>query len=97
MQRPAAAAAGQATGDGKQPATQGAGGAHRLAGQADHGAPAQQVVRQAGDHRPGAVGREDARGEVRQGLAFQVADGELKPRRDRGARPRPPPEARRGW
>jgi len=36
--------------------------------------PAQQVVREAGDHRPGRVGAEQTGREVRQGLVFEVAD-----------------------
>ena len=61
----------------EQPAAQGAGGADGLAGQAEHRGPAQQVVGQAGDDRPGGVGGELAGGEVREGLVFEVADREL--------------------
>ena len=74
---PLAGGAGQAAGHLKQPAAEGAGSADGLAGQADQGAPAQQVVRQAGDHGPGAVGVELAGGEVRERLVFEVADREL--------------------
>ena len=48
-----------------------------VAGQAEHPGPAQQVVGQRGDHRPGGVGGEVAGGEVRERLVFEVADGEL--------------------
>lgn len=37
---------------------------------------AEQVVREAGDHRPGGVGVEVAEGEVAERLVFQVADHE---------------------
>src|SRR5215216_8047870 len=76
-QRPLAGAEGQPPGDLEQPAAQGARSADGLAGQADQAAPAQQVVRQAADHRPGAVRVEPARREVRERLVFEVADGEL--------------------
>ncbi len=38
---------------------------------------AQQVVRQGGDDRPGGVGGDLARGEVRERLVFEVADRQL--------------------
>ena len=47
------------------------------AGEAEQFGPAQQVVRQRGDHRPGRVGVEVAGGEVRERLVFEVADDEL--------------------
>jgi hypothetical protein len=39
--------------------------------------PAQQVVRERGDHGPGGVGKELAGREVHQGLVFEVTDREL--------------------
>ena len=48
-----------------------------LAGQAEQLRPAQQVVRERGEHGPGAVGVEVAGGEVRQRLVFEVADDQL--------------------
>jgi hypothetical protein len=74
---PLAGGACQPAGYLKQPAAEGAGGADGFAGQADQGAPAQQVVRDAGDHRPGAVRVEFAGREVRERLVFEVADREL--------------------
>ena len=74
VQRPAAGGAGQAAGDLQQPAAEGAGGADGLVGEAEQGGPAQQVVRERGDHGPGAVGVELAGGEVRERLVFEVAD-----------------------
>jgi hypothetical protein len=40
-------------------------------------APAPEVVSQGGDHAPGAIGGELARGEVAEGLVFEIADREL--------------------
>ena len=77
VQRPLACAAGQSSGDLKQPTAQGARSADGFARQPDQAAPAQQVVGQAGDHGPGAVGVEAAGGEVRERLVFEVADREL--------------------
>ena len=77
VQRPAAGAAGQAAGQREQPAADGARGADGVAGQAEHAGPAQQVVRERGDHRPGGVGGEVPGGEVRERLVFEVADREL--------------------
>ena len=58
----------------QQPAAQGAGGADGRVGQAEQLRPAQQVVRERGEHGPGAVGVEVAGGEVRQRLVFEVGD-----------------------
>ena len=77
MKRPLPARAGQAARDLRQPAAHRARDAHGLAGEPEHAGPAQQVVRDAGDHCPGAVRVELAGGEVRQGLVFQVTDREL--------------------
>ena len=48
-----------------------------LVGQADQRGPADEVVRERGDHRPGGVGGVVAGWEVREGLVFEVADGLL--------------------
>jgi hypothetical protein len=48
-----------------------------VVGQRDEVCPAQQVVREGGDHRPGRVGVERGGREVRQRLGFEVADREL--------------------
>src|SRR5205085_3963191 len=77
MQRPLAGGAGQPAGDLKQAAAQRASGADGVAGQSDEGGPAGEVVREAGDHGPGAVGGELAGGEVLKGLVFEIADREL--------------------
>src|SRR4051794_22853363 len=55
VQRPAPRVGGQAAGDLEEPAAEGAGGADRRVGQAEQLRPAQQVVRQAGEHGPGGV------------------------------------------
>src|ERR1700733_5722758 len=77
VKRPLASRAGQPAGDLKQPAAHGARDAHSLARQPDHVGPAQQVVRDRGDHCPGAVRVELAGGEMRERLVFEVADREL--------------------
>ena len=74
---PLAGGAGQPAGDLQQPAAEGAGGADGVAGQPDQRGPAGEVVRERGDHGPGAVGVELAGGEVRERLVFQIADREL--------------------
>ena len=58
----------------EQSAAQRAGGADGRVGQAEQLGPAQQVVRERGEHGPGAVGVEVAGGEVRQRLVFEVGD-----------------------
>src|SRR5450631_1129891 len=58
----------------------GAGGLDGPVGEAELGAAASEVVRQRGDHGPGAVGGEPTGREVREGLVFEIADREL----DRG-------------
>ena len=68
-----------------------------VAGQAEQRGPAQQVVRERGDHRPGGVGVELAGREVRERLVFEVADGRARRRRARGARPRRARARRCGW
>src|ERR1700733_13635471 len=77
VKRPLASRAGQPAGNLKQPAAHGARDAHSLARQPDHVGPAQQVVRDRGDHCPGAVRVELAGGEMRERLVFEVADREL--------------------
>src|SRR5688572_1075992 len=77
VQRPAAGAAGQASGEREESAAEGAGGADGLAGQAEYRGPTQQVVCEAGDHRPGGVGVEVPGREVRERLVFEIADREL--------------------
>jgi hypothetical protein len=74
VQCPAPGGAGQPAGQGEQPAAQGAGGADGLAGQAEDRRPAQQIVGQAGDDRPGGVGVEFAGGKVRERLVFEIAN-----------------------
>jgi hypothetical protein len=68
VQRLGARVAGQAAGEREQPATIGA--RVVVCWQAEQFAPAQQVMGQAGDHRPGGVGRELAGGEVRERFVF---------------------------
>src|SRR3954451_22414336 len=77
VQRPATGGPSQPAGQREQPPAQGASGADGLAGQAEHRSPAQQVVGDAGDYRPGGVGVELAGGKVRERLVFEVADAEL--------------------
>jgi hypothetical protein len=48
-----------------------------VVGQADLAGPPSEVVRERGDHGPGAVRRELAGGEVRERLVFEIADREL--------------------
>ena len=63
MQGQSACRAGDPSGQGKDPSSEGLGG-HDLLTQADAGCPAGQVVRRHLDRQPGAVGGEAARGEV---------------------------------
>lgn len=63
-------AADEAAGQCEQPAADGARGADRLAGQAEQVRPAQQVVGDRSDHRPGGVGGELARREMRERLVL---------------------------
>ena len=58
----------------EQSAAEGAGGADGGVGQSEQLRPAQQVVRERGEHGPGAVGVELPGGEVRQRLVFEVGD-----------------------
>ena len=67
----------QPAGDPEQPVAAGGGGADAVVGQADHAGPPPEVVREGGDHGPGAVGGELAGGEVRERLVFEIADREL--------------------
>jgi hypothetical protein len=55
----------------------GVGGLDWPVGEADQGCPAREVVRQGGDHGPGAVGGEAAGGEVTECLVLEVADHQL--------------------
>src|SRR3954469_497254 len=77
VQGPATGGSRQPAGQREQPSAQGASGADGRAGQAEHRGPAQQVVGDAGDYRPGGVGVELAGGKVRERLVFEVADAEL--------------------
>ena len=72
-----AGVAGDPAGNGEEPATDGAGGGDDCVGQPDQGGPADQVVRERGDHGPRGVGEELAGGEVRECLVFEVTDREL--------------------
>ena len=65
MQGEAACRAGEPSGEGEEPSSEGLGG-HDLLTQADAGGPAGQVVRHRLYRQPGAVGGEAARGEVVQ-------------------------------
>ena len=65
---------GQAAGDGEEPAAQGARGADGRVGESEQLCPAQQVVRERGQHGPGAVGVEMPGGKVRERLLFEVGD-----------------------
>ena len=67
---PLAAGAGQAGGDLEEVAAAGAGGLDGLVGQADLGAPAAEVVREGGDHGPGAVGVHTGRRGSARGLGL---------------------------
>jgi hypothetical protein len=77
VQRPAPGAVRQSSGQSEQSPAHGARGANGVAGQAEQRRPAQQVVRERGDDRPGGVGEEAPGREVRQRLILEVADGEL--------------------
>ena len=55
-QDPAAAGAGQSGGDREESPAAGVGGLHGLVGERESGEPASEVVRECGDHGPGAVG-----------------------------------------
>jgi hypothetical protein len=66
-----AGAAGDPPGDGEQPAAQRPSGGDDHVGQPDQGRPAQQVVRERGDHCPGGVREELAGGEVRQAWSLR--------------------------
>ena len=72
-----AGGAGDPARDGEQPASQCAGGRDDRVGQPDQGGPPEEVVREGGDHCPGGVGEELARGEVRERLVFEVTDREF--------------------
>ena len=66
--------AGNPAGNGQQPPPDGSGGRDDRVGQPDQGCPAQQVVRERGDHGPGGVREEAAGREVRECLVFEVTD-----------------------
>ena len=74
---PLAAGAGQSSGDLQEVTSAGVGGLDGCGGQADQCCPAREVVREGGDHCPGAVRGVAAGGEVRECLIFEVADGEF--------------------
>ena len=74
MKRPAAGVTGEAARQPDQPAAQCASGAHGGVGEPEQLRPAQQVVGQAGEHRPGAVGVELPGGEVGERLVLEVGD-----------------------
>ena len=57
-------------GIGEELAAAGAGGLDGLVGEPDLGGPAAEVVRERGDHGPGAVGVHAAGGEVREALGL---------------------------
>ena len=73
---PLAAGADQAGRNGEELAASGAGGLDGLVGLPDLAGPAAEVVRDRGDHGPGAVGVHPAGREVTEGLVFEVADRE---------------------
>jgi hypothetical protein len=62
----------EAARDGKQSAAQRARGADGRVGQAEQLRPPEQVVRDRGEHRPGAVGVKVPGREVRERLVFEV-------------------------
>ena len=67
----------QPSGDPEQPVAAGDGGAGAVVGQADQAGPPSEVVREGGDHGPGAVGGELSGGEMAQGLVFEITDREF--------------------
>ena len=78
MQGEAVCRAGEPSGQGEEPSSEGLGG-HDLLTQADAGGPAGQVVRHRLYRQPGAVGGEAARGEMVQPhavleVAYRVLD-----------------------
>ena len=78
MQGQSACRAGDPSGQGKAPSSEGLGG-HDLLTQADAGCPAGQVVRHHLYRQPGAVGGEEARGEMVQPhavleVAYRILD-----------------------
>src|SRR5215203_7166310 len=77
MQRPASRGLGEPCGDREQPAAQRPSGPRGRVFQAEQIGPASEVVREARDHRPGAVGAVVPGGEVRERLVFEIADDEL--------------------
>src|SRR6266700_388487 len=72
VERPLAGVAGEAAGEREQPAADGACGADGGVGEPELFGPAQQIVREARDHGPGAVGVELSRGEVFERLVLPV-------------------------
>src|SRR4051812_23554512 len=77
VQRPAPSAVGKASGEREEPAAQRAGGPWRRVRQAELRGPAAEVVREARDHRPGAVGAVVPGREVSERLVLEIADDEL--------------------
>jgi hypothetical protein len=77
VERAAAGVAGQPAGQCEQPAAQGACNADGGGGLSEHARPAEQVVRERCDQRPGGVGVKLSGGEVRERLVFEVADHKL--------------------
>ena len=77
MQGQSACRAGESSGQGEDPSSEGLGG-HDLLAQADAGRPAGQVVRHHLYRQPGGVGGEAARGEmVEPDAVLEVSDGIL--------------------
>jgi len=77
VQRPRSGVAGQTPRDSEQLVAQRSCGPGRRVGEAERVGPAREVVRETGDHCPGAVGAVMPGGEVRERLVFEVADDEL--------------------
>lgn len=72
--RPTACCADEPARDLEELAAAGRCGLHRAVRVSDQAGPVGQVVREGGDHVPGAVGVVVAGREVRQGLGLEVAD-----------------------
>ena len=77
VKRPLSCRAREPAGEREQPAADRARCARGRVLHAEHAGPPLEVVRQAGDHRPGGVCGEAAGGKVGERLVFEVADREL--------------------